>query len=73
MLFRHGRYIIFSVAAQEYGYGGDGDWKVSAMTAEQMKDWARMMEIEFVHITKDTTAETLEEQLFLNDLAWKLR
>ena len=72
MLFRHGRYIIFTVAAQEYGYGGEGDWKVSAMTAV-MKDWARMMEIEFVHITKDTTAETLEEQLFLNDLAWKLR
>ena len=55
MLFRHGRYIIFTVAAQEYGYGGEGDWKVSAMTAV-MKDWARMMEIEFVHITKDTTA-----------------
>ena len=72
MLFRHGRYIIFTVAAQEYGYGGEGDWKVSAMTAV-MKDWARMMEIEFVHITKHTTVEALEEQLFLNDLAWKLR
>lgn len=72
MLFRHGQYIIFTVAAQGYGYGGEGDWKVSAMTAV-MKDWARMMEIEFVHITRDTTAETLEEQLFLNDLAWKLR
>lgn len=72
MLFRHGRYIIFTVVTQEYGYGGEGGWKVSAMTAV-MKDWARMMEIEFVHITRDTTAESLEEQLFLNDLAWKLR
>ena len=26
------------------------------VTAEQMKDWARMMDIEFVHITKDTTS-----------------
>lgn len=43
------------------------------VSAEQMRDWARMMDIEFVHITKDTTAETLEQQLFLNDLAWKLR
>ena len=43
------------------------------VTAEQMKDWARMMDIEFVHITKDTTVEALEQQLFLNDLAWKLR
>lgn len=43
------------------------------VSAEQMKDWARMMEIEFVHITKDTTVESLENELFLNDLAWKLK
>ena len=42
------------------------------VSAEQMKDWARMMDIEFVHITKDTTVEGLEQELFLNDLAWKL-
>ncbi len=38
-----------------------------------MKDWACMMGIEFVHISKDTTVEALEKELFLNDLAWKLR
>ena len=43
------------------------------VTAEMMKDWARMMDIEFVHITKDTTVEGLEKELFLNDLAWKLK
>ena len=43
------------------------------VTAEQMRDWARMMDIEFVHITKDTTQEALEKELFLNDLAWKLK
>ena len=43
------------------------------VTAEQMKDWATMMDIEFVHITKDTTVASLEQQLFLNDLAWKLK
>ena len=43
------------------------------VTAEQLRDWARMMEIEFVHITKDTTVEGLEQELFLNDLAWKLK
>ena len=43
------------------------------VTADQMKDWANMMGIEFVHITKDTTVESLEHQLFLNDLAWKLK
>ncbi len=43
------------------------------VTAKQMKDWATMMDIEFVHITKDSTVEGLEQQLFLNDLAWKLK
>lgn len=43
------------------------------VTAEQMKDWANMMDIEFVHITKDTTVESLERDLFLADLAWKLK
>ena len=43
------------------------------VTAEQMKDWARMMDIEFVHINKDTTVDSLEQELFLNDLAWKLK
>ena len=43
------------------------------VTAEQMRDWARMMEIEFVHIGRDTTVEALEHDLFLSDLAWKLR
>ncbi|MBR2354665.1 MAG: L-arabinose isomerase [Clostridia bacterium] len=43
------------------------------VTAEQMRDFANMMEIEFVHITKDTTKEVLEEKLLLADLAWRLR
>lgn len=43
------------------------------VTAEQMKDFSRMMDIEFVHITKDTTVESLEKELFYNDLAWKLK
>ena len=43
------------------------------VTAEQMKDWANMMGVEFVHITKDTTVEKLEQDLFLADLAWKLK
>ena len=43
------------------------------VSAEQMKDFARMMDIEFVHITKDTTVDALEKELFLNDLSWKLK
>jgi L-arabinose isomerase len=44
----------------------------TALTAEMMSDWAELMGIEFVHITADTTVESLKQQLFLNDLAWKL-
>ena len=43
------------------------------VTAEQMKDWANIMGIEFVHISKDTTVEGLEKELFWNDIAWKLK
>ena len=43
------------------------------VTAEQMKDFANMMQIEFVHITKDTTVEALEEKLMVADLVWKLK
>ena len=43
------------------------------VTAEQMKDWCAMLDIEFVHIGKDTTVENLEHDLFLSDLAWKLK
>lgn len=43
------------------------------VSAGQLRDWARMMDVEFVHIDRDTTPEKLEEQLFLMDLAWKLK
>lgn len=43
------------------------------VTAEQMKDFANIMDIEFVHINKDTTVDSLEKELFLNDLAWRLK
>ena len=41
--------------------------------AEMLGDWARIMDIEFVHIDKDTTVEGLEKELMINDLVWKLR
>ena len=41
--------------------------------AEMLRDWARIMDIEFVHIDKDTTVEGLEKELMINDLVWKLR
>lgn len=44
-----------------------------AASAQMLADWAEMMEIEFVHITKDTTIESMKQQLFFADIAWKLR
>ena len=43
------------------------------VTAEMMRDWAKMMDIEFVYIGEETTVEGLEKELFLNDIAWKLK
>ena len=43
------------------------------VSADMMKDFANMLGIEFVHITKDTTVETLEEKLMISDIAWRLR
>ncbi len=40
---------------------------------EQLRDWARMMDIEFVHITAETRPEKLEEELLVKDLIWKLK
>jgi L-arabinose isomerase len=45
----------------------------TAVTAQMMKDWCEMMQIECVHITKDTTVEGFEKELFYNDIAWKLK
>jgi len=43
------------------------------VSAEMLRDWARIMDIEFVHITKDTTPEKLEEELLVKDLVWRLK
>lgn len=43
------------------------------VTAEQMKDFANVMKIEFVHINEKTTVESLEEKLMMADIMWKLK
>jgi len=44
-----------------------------AADAQMLADWAEMMQIEFVHITKDSTVESFKQELFLSDLAWKMK
>jgi len=43
------------------------------VTAEMMRDWAEIMDIEYVHIGKETNVEAFRQQLFLSDIAWKLK
>ena len=43
------------------------------VTAEQLRDWANIMGIEFVHITKDLDLDAFKDQLMLSDIAWKLK
>ncbi len=43
------------------------------VTAEMMRDWAEIMDIEYVHIGKETNVENFKQQLFLSDIAWKLK
>lgn len=44
-----------------------------ALTAEHMRDFANIMDIEFVRIGKDTNVETLARDLMLADVAYKLK
>jgi L-arabinose isomerase len=39
--------------------------------AEVLRDWARIMGIEFMHINKNSTPEKLELDLNLSDMVWK--
>ncbi|MDF2803387.1 MAG: L-arabinose isomerase [Anaerocolumna sp.] len=44
-----------------------------SITATQMIDWAEIMGIEYIHISKETKVQDLKQLLFLQDIAWKLR
>ena len=41
--------------------------------AEMYEDWATMMGIEYIHIGAESTPDAIKQQLFLNDIAWKLK
>ncbi len=43
------------------------------VTADMLRDFARIMDIEFVHLTADTDPDRLEEELMVKDLIWKLK
>src|SRR5690606_4494776 len=42
-------------------------------TPEMLENWAEMMDIEFVHLSAETTTDELKKELRVNELLWKLR
>ncbi len=42
-------------------------------TDELYENWAEIMDIEYIHIGRDTTVESLKQTLLYNDIAWKFR
>lgn len=44
-----------------------------SVTAEQLADWAAMMDIEFVHINEQTDIARFKQDLLVADLVWKLK
>lgn len=44
-----------------------------SLTADELRDWANMMDIEFVHIAEDIDLHRFKQDLLLADIAWKLK
>lgn len=44
-----------------------------SVTAEQLRDWAEVMGVEYVHITKDLDLEQFKDKLMMADIIWKLK
>jgi L-arabinose isomerase len=44
-----------------------------SVTAEQLRDWAEIMDIEFVHIGEKIEINQFKHDLLIADLVWKLK
>ena len=43
------------------------------VSANTLRDWARIMNIEFIHIDENTKADDLEKDLLYSDIIWNLK
>ncbi len=64
-----------TVGAEAWIYAGGAHHTVFSyeVTAEDLIDWAEMMDIEYVHINKDTKINSFKKELQLSEMLWKLR
>jgi len=62
-------------SAEAWIYAGGAHHSVIsyALTADEMRDFAEIMDVEFIHIGKDTDINELRKELTWNDLIWKLK
>jgi L-arabinose isomerase len=68
-------YPDFSIATEAWLYAGGAHHTVMTydLDAEVLRDFANHLDIEFVHINKDTSIPKLVQELKLNDLLYKFR
>ncbi|MCD7872927.1 MAG: L-arabinose isomerase [Clostridiales bacterium] len=61
-------------SAEAWIYAGGAHHSVLSycLTAENMRDFAEIMGIEFIHINKETNINEFRKELFYNDVAYKL-
>jgi L-arabinose isomerase len=62
-------------AAEAWIYAGGAHHSILSysLTVENMRDWAEMMNVEFILIDAQTEINSLRKELSWNDLAWKLK
>ena len=62
-------------SAEAWMYAGGAHHSVLSysLTVEEMRDWAEIMNIEFIHIGAHTNINELRKELTWNDLVWKLK
>lgn len=62
-------------SAEAWIYAGGAHHSVLSygLTDEEMRDFAEIMDIEYIHIGKETDINALRKELTWNDLVWKLK
>lgn len=66
-------YPSLKVSAEAWIYAGGAHHSVLSysLTAENMRDFAEIMGIEFVHISENTDIKSFQKELMYNDVIWR--
>ncbi len=65
----------FETGTKAWIYAGGAHHSVMSfsLNAEVMRNFAEMLDIEFVHIGKDTKLEDLKRDLMISDIIYKMK